>query len=252
MGGVKSQTTRKTLLSEDRTFDKALKVAQADELAEKESKRLVEITDVPANPQVQAVVAQNHKDRSKPVPTPSTAGGKKCYRCDSTQHLADKCVHANSTSNYCHKRGPLAKVCFKRKKESGGFRSQTNLVTTKSTSEGKEVDMFSIDTVYMRNVNSSANCPLYKFTTTIEDKDVVMEIDMGSTVTLLSSSDFKRLGASTNSLNPAIVIPKSYTGDTIKCLGEKEMRMKVGDQVHDLTIRVVARGTFLVREGHDE
>ena len=40
VGGVKSQATKKKLLSEDRTFEQALKVAQADELAEKESKQL--------------------------------------------------------------------------------------------------------------------------------------------------------------------------------------------------------------------
>ena len=40
VGGVKSQATKKKLLSEDRTFEQALKVAQADELAETESKQL--------------------------------------------------------------------------------------------------------------------------------------------------------------------------------------------------------------------
>ena len=44
VGGVRSQTTEKKLLSGDSTFDQALKVrlkdAQADELAEKESKLL--------------------------------------------------------------------------------------------------------------------------------------------------------------------------------------------------------------------
>ena len=40
MGGVKRQATKKKLLSEDRTFEQALKAAQADELAEKESKQL--------------------------------------------------------------------------------------------------------------------------------------------------------------------------------------------------------------------
>ena len=33
---MRSQTTKNELMSEDRTFDQALKVAQADELAEKE------------------------------------------------------------------------------------------------------------------------------------------------------------------------------------------------------------------------
>jgi hypothetical protein len=40
--GVRSRSTRKKLLSEDRTFDQAVKVvAQAVELAEKESKELL-------------------------------------------------------------------------------------------------------------------------------------------------------------------------------------------------------------------
>jgi hypothetical protein len=42
VGGVRSQSTRKKLLSEDRTFEQALKVAQADELAEKEFKQLLQ------------------------------------------------------------------------------------------------------------------------------------------------------------------------------------------------------------------
>ena len=40
VGGVKSQTTKKKLLSEDRTLEQALKVAQADALAEREFKQL--------------------------------------------------------------------------------------------------------------------------------------------------------------------------------------------------------------------
>ena len=45
VGGVRSQTTKKKLLSEDRTFEQALGVARADELAEKESKLLKINTD---------------------------------------------------------------------------------------------------------------------------------------------------------------------------------------------------------------
>lgn len=45
VGGMRRQTTKKKLLSEDGTFDQALKVAQVDELAEKESKLLQGNTD---------------------------------------------------------------------------------------------------------------------------------------------------------------------------------------------------------------
>ena len=40
VGGVRSQTSRKKLLSEDKTLDQTLKIAQANELAERESRKL--------------------------------------------------------------------------------------------------------------------------------------------------------------------------------------------------------------------
>ena len=52
-GGVKSQATKKKLLSEGRNFEQTLKVAQADELAEKESKQLQSNSNLSAK--VQAV-----------------------------------------------------------------------------------------------------------------------------------------------------------------------------------------------------
>ena len=49
-------------------------------------------------------------------------------------------------------------------------------------------------TVYMKSVKSSGNSsitpPLYKRTVTIEEQEVPMEVDTGSSVTLLSSADF--------------------------------------------------------------
>ena len=41
---------------------------------------------------------------------------KKCFICDFTQHLADKCSYVNATCYSCHKKGHLSKACFKRKK----------------------------------------------------------------------------------------------------------------------------------------
>ncbi|KAK3734690.1 hypothetical protein QZH41_002110 [Actinostola sp. cb2023] len=107
-------------------------------------------------------------------------------------------------------------------------------------------------TVFMRSVNSSESSPstpdLYQLTVAIDGKDVPMEIDTGSSVTLLSSRDFRRLGGSTSTLKPATVVLKSYTGDVIKCLGEKKMCIQVDDQVHDLTTRVVEGPSLLGRD----
>ena len=58
-----------------------------------------------------------------------------------------------------------------------------------------------------------------------------MEVDTGSSVTLLSFADFTKTGGQVTTLKLPTVLLKSYTGDSIQCLGEKEMDVKVGDQV---------------------
>ena len=66
-----------------------------------------------------------------------------------------------------------------------------------------------------------------------------MEIDTGSAV---SATDFLKLGGH-------IETPKkSYTGNIIECLGEKEMEFKIGDQLDSLLVRVVKGSSILVRD----
>ena len=74
-----------------------------------------------------------------------------------------------------------------------------------------------------------------------------MEVDTGSSVTLLSSADFTKTGGQVTTLKPPTVLLKSYTGDIIQCLGEKEMDVKVGDQVGTLLIHVVQGPSLLGR-----
>ena len=54
VGQVRNQTTKKKLLSKDRAFDQALKVAQADELEKRESKQLQSNSDT-SSAEAQAV-----------------------------------------------------------------------------------------------------------------------------------------------------------------------------------------------------
>ena len=104
----------------------------------------------------------------------------------------------------------------------------------------------------MKSVKSSENSSvtplLYKLTVTIEDQEVPMEVDTDSSVTLLSSADFIKTGGQVTTLKPPTVLLKSYTGDIIQCLGEKEMDVKVGDQVGTLLIRLVQGPSLLGRD----
>ena len=75
-----------------------------------------------------------------------------------------------------------------------------------------------------------------------------MEVDTGSSGTLLGSTDYTRLGGELTTLRPPTVLFKSCTGDIIQCLGEEEMDVKLRDQVGTLLIRVVQGPSLLVRD----
>ena len=107
-------------------------------------------------------------------------------------------------------------------------------------------------TVYMRSVKSSDSPaptpPLYKLSVTVDNKEFPMEIDTGNAVTLLSATDFSKLGGHIETLKSPTVILKSYTGNIIECLGEKEVELKIGDQPDTLLVRVVKGPSILGRD----
>ena len=84
VGGVKNQATKKKLLSEDRTFEQALNVAQADELAEKESKLLQFNSNLSAKVQsVQSVPKKSslaHPVNKQHVAITGKTPAKFCFR----------------------------------------------------------------------------------------------------------------------------------------------------------------------------
>ncbi|XP_015748130.1 PREDICTED: uncharacterized protein LOC107327924 [Acropora digitifera] len=83
---------------------------------------------------------------------------------------------------------------------------------------------------------------------TVDNKEFPMEIDTGSAVTLLSATDFSKLGGHIETLKSRTVTLKSYTGNIIECLGEKEMELKIGDQLDKLLVRVVKGPSILGRD----
>ena len=104
-------------------------------------------------------------------------------------------------------------------------------------------------TVYMKIVASSvdpANTPpFYKLFVTMEDKEVPMKIDTGSSVTLLNSSIFFKMRNQIDTPQPSTVIRKALLGTLSIVFGEKEMISKTGNQVGKLLISVVKGPSLL-------
>ena len=73
---------------------------------------------------------------------------------------------------------------------------------------------------------------------TLDGKKITMEIDTGSGVTLLCKTDFDKIG-NMSSLQASKLILKGYTGNKIKCLGEKLMTVQIKDETINSVIRVV-------------
>ena len=95
-------------------------------------------------------------------------------------------------------------------------------------------------TYYLNKVNANQSGDRhYSLPVMIEGKSISMEIDTGSSVTLLNTSDFSKLGLPIHCLSPSSATLKTYTGEDIKCVGEKYMSVQIGGQSDNLVICVV-------------
>ncbi len=97
------------LLAEvDLTFEKAMKIAQAMELAERDAKKLQQAGPHPVEPvhKVSDKATSSQSAGRKP-PSPD---GKPCFRCG-PQHDPAQCRFQEVQCHACRKRGHIKKVC---------------------------------------------------------------------------------------------------------------------------------------------
>lgn len=133
-----SNTLREKLLAQDElTLDKVLKMARTYETVRQEAKAMAQGPSI--NPEVDTFrvgtrgrKSYNNNKRATQKPAPSgydsgnqySAGGKSCYRCGKSDHMADKCGAISATCSYCKKVGHLQRVC--RKKISDGQKNSAS------------------------------------------------------------------------------------------------------------------------------
>ncbi|KAK3779699.1 hypothetical protein RRG08_013654 [Elysia crispata] len=78
----------------------------------------------------------------------------------------------------------------------------------------------------------------FKVTVGIQDTPITMEIDTGSSVTPITKADFLKTLDTCDTLKTPSVILKVYGGNKIKCIGEKEMKIQIGEK-EDVCIKSV-------------
>lgn len=210
--GLKSELVQKKLLSEkDLTLAKALDVAQAMEAADASTKEM--------------------KGTFSSVLRVETL----CYRCGDA-HDAKTCRFKEAKCHKCQKLGHIAKVCRSKKPAAGrrnaphGWQSkkreeprvkylESEIPPTTDTGQ-QDLSLFTVG-------NSSAHT--IRVEVKVNDTPLVMEVDTGAAVSLLSEETFKSKFPGMQ-LHPTSLLLKTYTGEPLDIVGELPVEVEYQQQ----------------------
>ena len=222
------------------SFSEVFQLALTEERADKFVQQLQ--TSFPPTETVNKVQRPGFKgnptSRSKHTTTGST---RRCYRCNSDVHLADKCPHKSTTCGYCKKVGHLERIC--RSKQ----RHQVHMVghDDPPTSPG-EIDSdfeFAEESIHViiKSGGPKSCHPPYTVLAEVNHSplNVNFELDTGSAVTLISIADFEKLGSAISELSVPTVRLVGFSGTQINCLGEGTFPVTMNGQSHNALLRVV-------------
>ena len=169
-----SETTQKQLLTKaELTFKCVVEIAQAIEAAEKKSEQLKKAEYVEVNK-----LTHNRK------PT------QPCYRCGKLGHTPSTCRFKEEMCRSCGKKGHIASRS-KKQGSSGKGRRPTQKKTKRTNWVGNESE------------DSDSDLPIHKITAglthpitvelEVQGKPVVMEVDTGAAVSVISETTYKDL-----------------------------------------------------------
>ena len=229
--GLRSEAIQKSLLSEtELDFVRAVKVAQGMEAAHKNTQTLKG-----PEPTVGKVEKVTQSPKSAGYRKAAVHSGEKpnCYRCGRTGHLPQECGFKEAVCYNCRRKGHLAKVCRSPKTgfQRGGSRQRMKWISTQ-LAESQEME----EEQFVHQIGSSATPP-YQVQLTVNNKPVIMEVDTGAAVSLMSYKTYQKLFASVP-LEKTTVKLSTFTSESIPVVGQMTVDVRYGSQrgAHQLYI----------------
>ena len=241
--GIRNQATRKKLLSEDRDFQQALKVAIADETAGKETLQVEQQSPVKLNLMSKAKISSvrlptagtsreqqvSRQGVSKSSPTFHQPTSYTCFSCGKDDHARPRCKFRNAICRSCNARGHIARVC----KKSG-----VNILSV-----GEDIQLSDEETqlytVY--DVNAITRSEI-SVDLKIENNNCSMQLGTGCALSLAPLCFFKNICPNVN-ITPTNVVLSTYTGETVRPLGEVLVKVEYSGTQKTLPLIVVKEGT---------
>ena len=187
--------------------------------------------------------------RNQPT-TSSKQKSLQCHRCGSQSHLAPACRFKEYVCNSCGKKGHLAKVCRSSKKPQSAeltpvakcpVNSLHNPTPANppSSSEVEKQPHYTEATEYTINTIPNQKSPPLEVTVTVNNHNILMEIDTGAALTIISETThntyFNHIP-----LEPSDIQLKTYNGEPIEIKGSFTATVNYKSQCAELPLIVVA------------
>ena len=224
--GLNNEATQKRLLIEnDLTILKAIEIATNLESVERS-------THVMKSSKPGVSVEANVK----------AINTQPCYRCGRKDNAPAHCKFKDAVCHSCGKRGHISPACRGKKrddtrKQFSTFKTRGRRNTTKWVSTSMEDNSDSSDDFTLFTFRNKSTPPIL-IDLELSNRNIVMELDTGAALSLISETTKKELFPTVN-LRHSEVVLKTYTSEKITVLGEMDVDVKYGDQENTLTLLVI-------------
>ena len=242
--GVRNDRIQRSLLAEKSlTLEKALATALSIERAAKNVKDL-QATQTHSDRTLNKLSQSQSTVARKPVFSASKKQRpvqKPCYRCGKDNHHSDKCRFKNNTCFNCQKRGHIASVCRSAKSGKPHVKQMSATVDSNSTeSDENEADVDMNAPVYSLfgcTTDRPGMKPI-KVTMSVDNTDLVMEVDTGAALSLVSEETFKSHWPNAD-LQKTNLNLRTYTGERVSVLGNFNVEVDYNASMFNLPLLVV-------------
>ncbi|CAL9701112.1 unnamed protein product [Knipowitschia caucasica] len=233
--GILNEAIQKRLLTEDKlTYKRAVEIAVSMETAARDAVEL--------QTGVKAI------NVNKMATVPQEREREPCYRCGRGFHSPSQCRFRDEICRLCNKTGHIQRVCRsgKSRVNKSERKTQWNAHKNKKVynveeTAGEESDESEhtncLDVYHAKGGGREA----IWLTPQVNGKQVKMELDTGSAVSVMAHSDFVQYFGD-QKLNSSSVLLKTYTGEKIKPLGVLPVEVQHNGQQCTLDLYIVKRG----------
>ncbi|XP_053550471.1 uncharacterized protein K02A2.6-like [Bombina bombina] len=215
--GLMDCTVQKRLLAEDElTLKRAIEIATVMELAAKDAQMLQAPAQAVCDKEKDVFHTSVHLNKQYPARQGSQTA---CYRCGDTNHTANACRFRNSTCYGCGKIGHIKRVCrssLDRDKSKKGSKSHAAFhvqVDTPHTDSEEDKPLYTLQIYSLEN-----KIPELQAKVNIDGKPLIMEVDTGAAVSVITAADWNRLGLR-QPIVPTAVTMQTYSNEIIKPIG---------------------------------